>query len=314
MLNTEKSKSCSQLVLPHSQIETINKNVQFLAPKWTSHPEQASALGEKYHIWTEKFISRYYCNTDWCNVSQILPTSSRKTTQKLRKRESNTRGQIQRWNSPTDCWHQIIPDSLEKQAPLATIHSKKHTLPALTFSSRSLKAQLISWRWLWVFLDWDWCFVLIYIYTYIDIYVCPLQSWTTKASSHRGWLAQHRKQLISNTKDFMAWMKVEKSGKIPKLSLLPFALLCSELQKEQWWCPEISRHAIKMRDFSSSSYSYLNWITGCVATGKLQTPNEALPGRYAPGLFMELTQRVLLILGWTSFCSNPWQDGSVPWR
>lgn len=197
---------------------------------------------------------------------------------------------------------------------LATIHSKKHTLPALTFSSRSLKAQLISWRWLWVFLDWDWCFVLIYIYTYIDIYICPLQSWTTKASSHRGWLAQHRKQLISNTKDFMAWMKVEKSGKIPKLSLLPFALLCSELQKEQWWCPEISRHAIKMRDFSSSSYSYLNWITGCVATGKLQTPNEALPGRYAPGLFMELTQRVLLILGWTSFCSNPWQDGSVPWR
>lgn len=197
MLNTEMSKSCSQLVLLHSQIETINKNVQFLASKWTSHPEQASVLGEKYHIWTEKFVSRYCCNADWCNISQILPTSSRKTAQELRKRESNMRGQIQRWNPPTGCWHQIIPDSLEKQAPLAITHSKKHTLPALTFSSHSLKAQLISWRWLWVFLERGWCFVNFHTYIYI---------YTTKAFNHRRWLAQHCKQLISNTKDFLAWM------------------------------------------------------------------------------------------------------------
>lgn len=34
------------------------------------------------------------------------------------------------------------PDSLEKQAPLAVLHSKKHMLPAFRFSSCPLKAQL----------------------------------------------------------------------------------------------------------------------------------------------------------------------------
>lgn len=65
-------------------------------------------------------------------------------------------------------------------------------------------------------------------------------------------------------------MKVETSSKIPKLSLLPLALLCSELRREQWWCPEISQHAIKMRDFSSSSYTpglFLN--TTCIADPRL---------------------------------------------
>lgn len=44
------------------------------------------------------------------------------------------------------CWHQIIPNSSGKQAPLAVLRSKKHTLPALVFSSPSLKAQLAGYR------------------------------------------------------------------------------------------------------------------------------------------------------------------------
>jgi len=70
--------------------------------------------------------------------------------QEKKKRNRIQKRQIQRWNhasssSPSRaCWHEIIPDSLEKQAPLATLCSKKHMLPALRFSSRSLKAQLAS--------------------------------------------------------------------------------------------------------------------------------------------------------------------------
>lgn len=76
------------------------------------------------------------------NLLQEKCTRTKKKKKKIETKYKNANPEIKSASPFPPQVAGYSPDSLEKQAPLAILHSKKHMLPALRFSSCPLKAQL----------------------------------------------------------------------------------------------------------------------------------------------------------------------------